>query len=121
MDTATLIKFEAFGQRSFMDELQDYYNFRKMAFGFDDLYNSGFKSEDEIFKAIEAAIQWLELSGQDTSGFFYPFLISDQLKGCVFRQWRMSREGLVATILCAPSPNPRLAQVRWNILKGVFH
>lgn len=121
METTTLIKTENLSQKSFMEELQDYYNFKKMAFGFEDLYNSGFDTEADIVKAIEVAIQWLELSGHETNRFFYSYLACDSMQGCVFRQWRMSREGLVATILCAPLPNQRLAQIRWNILNGIFH
>ncbi|MBA3899510.1 MAG: hypothetical protein H0X62_04740 [Bacteroidetes bacterium] len=120
MDTLSIVKYSSTNQESFMDALQEYINLKNMKYDFDDLFEAGFLNEDDILKSIQDSIQWLELSGQDSNRYFYSCLINSQADGSVFRYWKMSREGLISAIIHAPTLNPRLAKIRWNLLKSAF-
>jgi hypothetical protein len=120
METNSIINYRDKSQESLKDALQDYINLKNMKYDFDDLMEAGFLNEHDILKAIQDSIQWLELSGQDSDKYFYSCLISNQEDGSVCRYWKMSREGLIVAIIHAPTLNPRLAKIRWKLLKQVL-
>jgi hypothetical protein len=120
METKSIVRYKASSQQSLMEGLQDYINRRNMKYDFDDLSEAGFLREADMHKAMQDAIHWLELSGQDSNKYFYSCLIGTSKDGSVYRYWKMSRAGLIATIIHAPELNPKLAKIRWNLLNNLF-
>jgi hypothetical protein len=73
---------------------------------------------EEIIHSINKAIKVCRLNFVDPADHFRSFYVFDELKGNLYCDWRMTREGFMLAIMNTPATNTSIAHWQWELAKS---